>query len=361
MPFEIPLNLPGPRPAIAGTGLIALDVVIPNETRSLPQLWAGGTCGNVLTALAYFGWDSYPIARLRDDALSSYINQDLARWNVRLDYLDSDKDGSTPVIVQHIYSSLDRGSTHSFSRKRCPFCGKRLPWYKPIRVADAARIIPQLPPLATFFFDRTSPGAHSLAKHAAERGSLVVFEPSSASDINRLRQAVQIAHVVKYSHERLSEVEEVCADPGPLLIIETHGSAGLRFLSRLGGGSGRWQVSESLPASKVVDTAGCGDWCTAGIIAMLGRHGLEEFSKTSPDRLLEALRLGQALAAWNCGFEGARGGMYRIDKSLFFESIKRLVAGDTFDPPEPESEVLQVSLRMDYTCAACGGTAAFHQ
>jgi len=156
-------------------------------------------------------------------------------------------------------------------------------------------------------------------------------------------------------------MEEVCADPGPLLIIETHGSAGLRFLSRLGGSSGRWQVSESLPASKVVDTAGCGDWCTAGIIAMLGRHGLEEFLKTSSDRLLEALRFGQALAAWNCGFEGARGGMYRIDKSLFFESIKRLAAGDTFHPPEPESEMLQVSLRMNYTCAACGGTAAFHQ
>lgn len=59
MRFEIPFDLPGPRPAIAGTGLIALDVVIPNEPRSLPQLWAGGTCGNVLTALAYLGWDSY--------------------------------------------------------------------------------------------------------------------------------------------------------------------------------------------------------------------------------------------------------------------------------------------------------------
>src|SRR4051812_3286625 len=86
MPFDIPFSLAGPRPAIAGTGLVALDVVIPNEPRSFPQLWAGGTCGNVLTALAYLGWDSYPIARLRDDAFSNYINQDLARWNVHLDY-----------------------------------------------------------------------------------------------------------------------------------------------------------------------------------------------------------------------------------------------------------------------------------
>jgi len=172
---------------------------------------------------------------------------------------------------------------------------------------------------------------------------------------------VQIAHVVKYSHERLNEMEDLGAPPGPLLTIETHGSAGLRFLSRLGRSSARWQVSESLPASKVVDTAGCGDWCTAGIIAMLGRHGIDEFLKTSPDHLREALRFGQALAAWNCGFEGARGGMYRIDKSHFFESIERLLAGDTLRLPEPASDVQQVGFRTDYTCAACGGTAALHR
>jgi sugar/nucleoside kinase (ribokinase family) len=360
MPFEIPLNLPGPRPAIAGTGLIALDVVIPNEPQSLPQLWAGGTCGNVLTALAYFGWDAYPIARLRDDASSSQITHDFARWEVRLDYLSFDQDGSTPVIVQHIHCAADQGRTHSFSRK-CPFCGKRLPWYKPLRVADAARLLPGLPPIATFFFDRTSPGALHMAKHAAKSGALVVFEPSSASDRNQLRQAMQIAHVIKYSHERLSEMEEVGSASEPLLIIETRGSAGLRFLSRLNGSSARWQISEPLSASKIVDTAGCGDWCTAGIIATLGRHGIDGFLKTSPDCLREALRFGQALAAWNCGFEGARGGMYRMDKSQFLESIERLLAGDTSHPLEPASDVQDLGLRTDYTCAGCGGTATLHQ
>ena len=50
-----------------------------------------------------------------------------------------------------------------------------------------------------------------------------------------------------------------------------------------------------------------------------------------------------------------------MGKTLFFETIKCLVAGDTLHPTEPKSELLQVSLRMDYTCAACGGTAAFLQ
>src|SRR5215218_804198 len=133
MRHDLPFNLPGPSPVIAGTGLIALDVVIPIGAHSLPQLWAGGTCGNVLTALAYLGWDAYPIARLRDDAASRQINQDLCRWGVKPDFLGIDPAGSTPVIVQHIHCMPGR-TTHSFSR-RCQSCGTRLPWYKPVRVS----------------------------------------------------------------------------------------------------------------------------------------------------------------------------------------------------------------------------------
>src|SRR4051794_36087227 len=98
MRFDIPSDVPGTRPVIAGTGLIALDVVIPDGTHSLLRLWAGGTCGNVLAALSFMGWDAYPIARLRDDAASSQITQDFSRWGVKLDFLGLDPAGSTPVI-----------------------------------------------------------------------------------------------------------------------------------------------------------------------------------------------------------------------------------------------------------------------
>ena len=44
------------RPVVVGTGLVALDVVINSDVHRPPRLWAGGTCGNVLTILSYLGW-----------------------------------------------------------------------------------------------------------------------------------------------------------------------------------------------------------------------------------------------------------------------------------------------------------------
>ena len=48
------------RPSIFGTGLIALDLVISSDPATPVQSWVGGTCGNVLSILAYLGWDAFP-------------------------------------------------------------------------------------------------------------------------------------------------------------------------------------------------------------------------------------------------------------------------------------------------------------
>lgn len=349
---DLPFNLDGPRPVILGTGLIALDVVIPNGSQSLPQLWAGGTCGNVLASLAFLGWEAYPIARLRDDAASRQIVQDLGRWGVKPDFLGLDPSGSTPVIVQHIHCIPGRGATHSFSRK-CPSCGTRLPWYKPVRVADAVELVPRLPEASVFFFDRTSAGAVHLAREAAGAGALVVFEPSAAADEKELRRAMETSHVVKYSVERIGNLEGLAGELKIPLLIETQGAEGLRYLSRLKGGRRTWVTSEAMAVRDVVDTAGCGDWCTAGIIAVLGRSGCAEFLKTTASTLREAIQFGQALAAWNCSFEGARGGMYQSDFAAFEESIRRLLSGDLGYTPQ----TLPANSSNGggaYSCVVCG-------
>ena len=66
-----------------------------------------------------------------------------------------------------------------------------------------------------FFFDRVSPGALHLARACAERGAIVFFEPSGVGNATLFRQAWEVAHVVKYSHERLSELPET----GAFLIV----------------------------------------------------------------------------------------------------------------------------------------------
>jgi hypothetical protein len=46
------------KPRAFGIGLIALDLVMGADRESSVRSWAGGTCGNVLSILAYLGWDA---------------------------------------------------------------------------------------------------------------------------------------------------------------------------------------------------------------------------------------------------------------------------------------------------------------
>jgi fructokinase len=180
-----------------------------------------------------------------------------------------------------------------------------------------------------FFFDRVSRGALVLAQAFASRGAAVVFEPSAVGNLALFREAWGLAHVVKYSHERLQELPpDVEVSESAPLQIETLGSEGLRYRSRLAGCVTKaWQRLESLPAEEVKDTAGAGDWCTAGIVHKLLPTGAAGLTAVDDTGLREAVRYGQALAAWNCGYEGARGGMYSVERQVFEQQIERILRG----------------------------------
>ena len=93
--------------------------------------------------------------------------------------------------------------------------------------------------------------------------------------------------------------------------IETIGANGLRL--RLGGnrGTGEWNGLRAFSAPVLLDAAGAGDWTTAGIIHSLVVRGMSaEQAVANFDAVVSATKFGQALAAINCGFEGARGLMY---------------------------------------------------
>src|SRR5665213_281310 len=182
------------QPTIIGTGLVALDVVIADNVTTDPILCAGGTCGNVLTALAFLGWWSYPIARLRSDAASKRVIEDLNHWGVKLDFVSLSDCGSTPVVVQHIRQNRAGERSHSFSRK-CPACGAWLPWYKAVKAATVPELATRLPKTDVFYFDRTSRGAVTLAQNARENGAIVMFEPSTESDPALLADALAAAHI----------------------------------------------------------------------------------------------------------------------------------------------------------------------
>ncbi len=316
----------GAKPSIFGTGFIALDLVLSgNKSR---WLWAGGTCGNVLTILSYLGWDSYPIARFSGDSASKLLMEDMRRWGVRLKFTMTTPSAKTPIVIEQIGEKVVDGEPRHRFTWLCPACGSWVPGYAPILLPAAREIAGQIGAPKVFFLDRVSPAALLLARQNAERGTLIVFEPSGVSDPRLFVEALNVAHIVKYSRDRMKSAEIIEKNPRPFLQIETLGKTGLRYQARLTGCRTKgWKQLDSFSVADLKDTAGAGDWCTAGIIHTVGTNAFKGFKSLTHESLQYALRFGQALAAWNCMFEGARGGMYAVGKRAFSRDIKLIQQG----------------------------------
>lgn len=318
-------------PKVMGSGLIALDMVMNADPEAPIRSWTGGTCGNVLSILAYLGWDAYPIARMNGDPASERVRADMGRWGVKLDYASSGPTAHTPIIIQEIRRGRDGAPTHRFSWS-CPRCGKWLPSFKAPTLAAAEAAGAGADDAAVFFFDRVSPAGLALARRAKENGALVVFEPSAKSDAKSFAAAMAVAHVVKYAEQRFSEAPGAMAKGAPTLVeIQTRGEKGLRYRHCLSGRVSAWATLPSIAAPQVVDSCGAGDWCTAGLVSKLGAGGAAGLKRAGVKGLVAALRYGQTLAAWNCGFEGARGGMYALaNKAAFDKEIAAIASGKGF-------------------------------
>jgi fructokinase len=340
------------KPTIIGTGLLALDVVIADSIEVDPLLCAGGTCGNVLTSLSFLGWNAFPIARLRSDAASKQIADDLSRWGVRTDFVTFDDDGSTPVVVQRIKQNKAGNPSHSFSRK-CPQCGDWLPWYKAVRVSDVSSIEPRLPKADVFYFDRTSRGAVTLAQEANRKGNLVVFEPSAGSEPAMMADALAVSHIVKIASDRLSGNEGILDVDGPLLLIETRGAEGLRFRKRSANGRGRWKKLPAKSCGPLRDTSGAGDWCTAGLLNKLGPLGVSGLKNSDDAAVVKAIEFGQAMAAWACGYHGARGGMYVQSKQKITKTIRAILTGDSVPHSNARARTPATKTSQPIWCDCC--------
>lgn len=342
-----------PEAVIAGTGLVALDVVLNERRQEEPRLWTGGTCGNVLTILAYLGWRSCPIARFDNDAPARLIRKDLRRWNVDLRFLSSDDPVPTPVIVHRLRRNVRGENFHSFSLN-CPECGQRLPMFRPITIS-AVNAVARLPKTQVFFADRVSPGIVAMAERFNADGAIIVFEPSGIGDEAMFQRMLRLTHILKYSDERLPDLN-ITAPENLVLEIQTLGHGGLRFRIKSSTGKRRrWVRVEAFMLKRVQDTAGAGDWCTAGIIHALGASGLAGLKSASVAKVIRASMFAQALSAWNCGFEGARGGMYTSTIEDFHRSIHEILAAKSHNVVSLDDDQCHPTKVVARICSSCRG------
>ncbi len=321
---------------IVGAGFVPLDVILGPD--GVPRCQAGGTCGNVVASLAWFGWRAWPAAPLADDPAGRLVRDDLASFGVRVDLLSLEPPRATPVVVE---SSPNRFSSS------CPGCGSRLSRFERMAPSNAERILDVVPSPDVFVFDRASPATIELAARYAGAGALVVYEPFAARPPEMAAEALRVAHVVKYARQRFRTFEAFLpATGGPILEVQTLGADGLRWRPAR---KAPWVSLPAFPVERVVDTAGCGDWCTAGFIDRIGRRGAAGLRDASAEEVSRALVHGQILSTWNLDFLGARGGQYGLDPAALLAHAESGAAGGL---PRPGGAL--PSLAGWKLCRACG-------
>ena len=285
---------------IAGTGLFALDVIVDCDGH-VAKTALGGSAGNVLSILAAFGWAAVPIGTLGDDKAGRAVHREFSDLGADLALMRFSSERSTPVVYQHQMRS--QTCTHRFSFA-CPECGRRRPpsWDDD---SDLGQSPDDLPCADVFFLDRPTQLGVALARRYAGQGALVVFEPSAIGDDEELfAAALRSSHIVKYADERMGEVAGFELQPNAIE-IQTRGAKGLRF--RAPALCDSWLVLGAYDLPHLVDTAGAGDWCTAGLIYDLLSRRTVRKENWNVEIVMRSLAFGQALSTLNCLTEGARG------------------------------------------------------
>ena len=302
-------------PLCIGSGFIALDIV-QGSAGSFSAV--GGSCGNVMAILAWLGWKARPSARLGTDTTGHFILGALQAVGVDPVHLLKDDTVSTPVVIQRFVEDATGQRAHRFSLS-CPDCGAWLPRFRATTKKQVAPIMDGPVPKA-FYFDHVSPSSLELASWVARAGGLVLFEPSSIRDDRSFQRAIDTCHILKYSKDRLGHVPDLATAKHPRLIVETCGADGLKVRWRE-----RWSHLAAFKAPVFVDAAGSGDWCSAGLIHQTAGQGPANWADLRKATIDRALRFGQAMAAINCSFEGARGAMAALSFDSFNKALRSLV------------------------------------
>lgn len=291
-----------------GTGLVALDIILNDNKKTEPLITAGGSCGNVLTILSFLGWDSYPIARLDGSEATQLILEDLTKNNVNTSLISEKEDGSAPIIIHRILTDRNGNPKHRFEF-RSPKTGKWFPNFKPVLNKNVSDLEPKLPLANFYYFDRLNRSSIELAKINKKNGATVFFEPSSIGNEKMFAEALEVTDIIKISSDRISDYKDKFQETDVTLEIVTLGADGLDFRYK----NNEWLHSEPIKIDGLIDSAGAGDWCSAGIIETLSKKQ-KNIDNLNTDEILDCLNYGQKLGAINCLYIGARGLMDYTDK-----------------------------------------------
>ena len=286
-----------------GAGTFPLDNLMMKHSKDdIETLYqhVGGTAGNVMSILAWYGWLALPAARLDDSEVGFQLKAYLESYGCDTRYLTNTPDGGT-TILDIIHKTGRDGQPKTAYMAHSPHGGRYVNHrFWTLKQAQALfDSMEQMPDL--FFFDRCAPGNILLAQLFHERGVLVYYEPNEPVDRNFLR-AVAASDIVKFSDEKHPDVS-FAEGQTDKLFIQTMNQAGLRFRLR----GGEWKHLDPVWNPKAIDGEGAGDWTSSTLIHALGKRGLPSIADLQESILEECLMEAQAVASESVSYMGAKG------------------------------------------------------
>ena len=285
-----------------GAGTFPLDNLHEKNGKDVKTIYqhVGGTCGNVMSILAWMGWHTLPAARLDDSEAGLLIKADLESYGCDTRLVSNTPDGGT-TILDIIHKTGRDGKPKTAYMAHSPR-GGRFVNHRFWTLKQAQALFDSLEEMPdVFFFDRCAPGNILLAQLFHERGVLVYYEPNEPVDRNFLR-AVAASDIVKFSNEKHPDVS-FTEDFTDKLFIQTLNEKGLRFKLRAEG----WITIPPEHNPHAVDEEGAGDWTTSTFINELGHHHMLTFDRIHLPNTWHCLQEAQRVASESVSYIGAKG------------------------------------------------------
>ena len=297
------------------SGNFALDTIVTRDypngfvvgkankfTENIIAESVGNTCGNVAAILPYLGVQTYPIVHLDQSEQGYLIKDDLQRYGADVRFVQNSANGGTTLLrCTHKRDKMTGEHTTSF---RATSPGSRFPRRRFMRVRDEAPAFMEnldfVPDI--FFFDAAEAGLRYLASELRKKGTLVYFEPESDADKAKFLKAVEVSDIVKFSHEKVGNLDFV-APNSDKLFIRTMGAEGLEF-NLCGQG---WVKIDPVPNDNVVDWEGAGDWTTSQFIACLCEKDMLSLAQMTVESLRICLEVACSTASRSVSYMGSKG------------------------------------------------------
>ena len=297
------------------SGNFALDTIVTRDypngfvvgktnkfTETIIAESVGNTCGNVAAILPYLGVQTFPIVHLDQSEQGYLIKNDLQRYGADVRFVQNSANGGTTLLrCTHKRDKMTGEHTTSF---RATSPGSRFPRRRFLRVRDEAPAFMEnldfVPDI--FFFDAAEAGLRYLASELRKKGTLVYFEPESDADKAKFLKAVEVSDIVKFSHEKVGNLDFV-AQNSDKLFIRTMGAEGLEF-NLCGQG---WVKIDPVPNDNVVDWEGAGDWTTSQFIACLCEKDMLSLAQMTVESLRTCLEVACSTASRSVSYMGSKG------------------------------------------------------